>query len=221
MLLHESCHFYGLQWLICLFKFSIKQRGGELQSRRDAALGEKRRSYLRHRMRDGPRRWTSRFYVTLNKSISIPWLFRWGSVTDLLLFFVTLLCRHQSSVSMLSCDWTAHIMCVLLIQQSHRRWCMGPSACPLRSPVLLLCAGVTDVSQMTVSLVRFAPYKPCLMWHEWKRSLTAHHYYGLQKTWKAFVKDLKTHACGWPIVPVHDKKCCLEMFIVSWRWKRR
>lgn len=27
MLLHESCHFYGLQWLICLFKFSIKPGG--------------------------------------------------------------------------------------------------------------------------------------------------------------------------------------------------
>lgn len=36
MLLHESCHFYGLQWLICLFKFSIKPGGGELESQRDA-----------------------------------------------------------------------------------------------------------------------------------------------------------------------------------------
>lgn len=35
MLLHESCHFYGLQWLICLFKFSIKPGGtGRIRGRR-------------------------------------------------------------------------------------------------------------------------------------------------------------------------------------------
>lgn len=35
MLLHESCHFYGLQWLICLFKFSIKPGGtGRIRKRR-------------------------------------------------------------------------------------------------------------------------------------------------------------------------------------------
>lgn len=34
MLLHESCHFYGLQWLICLFKFSIKPGGtGRIRKR--------------------------------------------------------------------------------------------------------------------------------------------------------------------------------------------
>lgn len=35
MLLHESCHFYGLLWLICLFKFSIKPGGtGRIRKRR-------------------------------------------------------------------------------------------------------------------------------------------------------------------------------------------
>lgn len=41
MLLHESCHFYGLQWLICLFKFSIKP-GGTGRIRK----GEQRRVVL-------------------------------------------------------------------------------------------------------------------------------------------------------------------------------
>lgn len=100
MLLHESCHFYGLQWLICLFKFSIKQRGGELQSRRDAAVsgGVRGEAPLVPAASDPPRPPNGEIlFGTLNKSISIPGLFRWCSVTVLLLFSVTLLCRHQSS----------------------------------------------------------------------------------------------------------------------------
>ncbi len=48
------------------------------------------------------------------------------------------------------------------------------------------------------------------MWHEWKRSLTAHHYYRLLKSWKAFVRDSEKHACGWTIVPVWDEIVCFR-----------
>jgi len=59
--------------------------------------------------------------------------------------------------------------------------------------------------------------KPCLMWHEWKRSLTAHHYYRLLKSWKAFVRDSEKHACGWPIVPVWDEIQFFKKWTAVWR----